>query len=1099
MVEHARRFRWRDRVPGAAAGLVFAIALLCSFAAVGLVLHGHVQPVRRFVDDVVFPAPPNLAYGAFLVVLAAALKRRKWVAHRILAAIVLLQLLVDLAVLLAAGGEGSLWIDEMGTLRQVPVSPWPFGVNVAVSLAALTLLVWARGEFYGRTGTGSVRRAAATFCGLVAASVALGFGLVTVFPGSLDDPRERLTWTVERVLGGAVVFDVTRVGHAPGWVNLLLGLFGSAALFATLFVLFAAQRVAAALTPEQEQRIRQLLDDRDGDSLGYFATRRDRSALFSASGKAAISYRPVAGVCLAGGDPVGDREAWAPAIQDWLAMCREYTWMPAAMGLSEPAAAAFARAGLKVLQLGDEAVLHTAEFGLAGRDMRPVRQAVNRVHRAGYRTRVRRHRDVPGAEMREIVELVDRWRTSGTERGFSMALGRLGDPQDGDCVLVEAVGPDGRRHALLSLVPWGRDGLSLDLMRRDPDADNGLVELMVSGLMRTAPVLGVTRVSLNFAVFRSAFEEGARLGAGPVLRAWRGLLLLLSRWWQLESLYRSNVKYQPHWYPRYIAFAEHRELARVGLASAIAEGFVPAFGHRRAMTVSGARPEASATAPTAPQPTAEPEQQQVRRRKLAELREAGVDPYPPEVPRTQPCRAVAEHHGGLEPGTRTGETTSVAGRVMRLRDHGGLCFATVRDWSGDLQVLLTADDSGHDLLVAWRGEVDLGDQVSVTGEVVTSDRGELTVLAKSWTLAGKCLHPLPDKHRGLSDPHSRVRARHLDLITRPEARSVLRARSAATHALRDVLVRSDFVEVETPVLQPVRGGANARPFSTHINAYDLRLYLRIAPELYLKRLCVGGVERLFEIGRAFRNEGVSHKHNPEFTMLEAYQAFGDYTTMRELCRELVVAAAVAATGSTVVTGRDRLGRDVATDLADDWPVIGVHEAVSAATGEEVTADTPVRRLRRLCDDNGIAHLRDWGRGAVLLELYERLVEAETTGPTFYRDFPAEVSPLARPHRHDARLAERWDLVAFGTELGTGYSELTDPVEQRRRLADQARLAAEGDAEAMDVDEDFLTALEYAMPPTGGLGLGVDRLVMLLTGRSIRDTLAFPLVKPQRAT
>ena len=1101
MVEQARRpgttsgIRWRSRVPGAVAGILFVIALLCALSAVGLALFGHVQPVRRFVDEVVFPAPPNLAYGAFLAVLAGALKSRKWIAHRVLIAVLVLQLLVDLAVLVAAGG-GWVWVDEVGTLRHVPITgAWPFGLNIAVTVAALAVLLRARDEFYGRTRSRRARRAVTTFAVLVAGFVGLGFALVTVFPGSLSDPVERLTWTVERVLGGAVVFDVTRVGHAPGWVNLLLGLFGSAALFAALFVLFRAQRVEAALTPDQERRIRLLLAEHGAtDSLGYFATRRDKSALFSRSGKAAITYRPVAGVCLAGGDPVGDPEAWPPVIDDWLAMCREFTWTPAAMGLSELAAAAYSRAGLKVLQLGDEAVLHTAEFGLDGRDMRPVRQAVNRVRRAGYSVQVRRHREVPEAEMDEIVALVDRWRTSPTERGFSMALGRLGDPQDGECVLVEAIGPDGRCRALLSLAPWGGDGLSLDLMRRDPTADNGLVELMVSGLMRSAPLLGVDRVSLNFAVFRSAFEEGARLGAGPVLRAWRGLLLLLSRWWQLESLYRANVKYQPRWSPRYIAFAEHRELARVGLASVIAEGFLPAFGHHRAATVSGARPAAEPVEPAAPAQRAEPEQAQVRMRKLAELREAGVDPYPAEVARTQSCDNVAAQHSGLRPGTRTGETTAVAGRVVLLRDHGGVCFATVRDWSGDLQVMLTADDSGHDLLGAWREGVDIGDQVSVTGEVVTSDRGELSVLAKSWTMAGKCLHPLPDKHRGLSDPDARVRARHLALITQPEVREVLRARSAVLHALRDALVRSDFIEVETPVLQPVRGGANARPFTTHINAYDLRLYLRIAPELYLKRLCVGGVERLFEIGRVFRNEGVSPKHNPEFTMLEAYEAFGDYSTMRERCRELVLAAAGAATGSTVVTGPD--GQQV--DLAEDWPVIGVHDAVSAATGEEIDAGTPVEVLREICDAEGVPHRPAWGRGAVLLELYEWLVENRTARPTFYVDFPAEVSPLARPHRRDSRLAERWDLVAFGTELGTGYSELTDPVEQRRRLVAQSRLAAEGDPEAMEVDEDFLAALEYAMPPTGGLGLGVDRLVMLLTGRSIRDTLAFPLVKPARS-
>ncbi|MCI2424391.1 bifunctional lysylphosphatidylglycerol synthetase/lysine--tRNA ligase LysX, partial [Saccharopolyspora sp. K220] len=432
---------------------------------------------------------------------------------------------------------------------------------------------------------------------------------------------------------------------------------------------------------------------------------------------------------------------------------------------------------------------------------------------------------------------------------------------------------------------------------------------------------------------------------------------------------------------------------------------------------------------------------------------------------------------------RTGERTSVAGRVVLLRDHGGVCFATLRDFSGDLQVMLTVKDSGREVQQTWRQWVDIGDQVSVSGEVVTSRRGEVSVLATDWMLAAKCLRPLPDKHRGLIDPDARARQRHVDLITHPDSRARLRARGAAVHALRETLVRSDFLEVETPILQPVHGGANARPFTTHSNAYDMRLYLRIAPELYLKRLCVGGVERLFEIGRNFRNEGVSHKHNPEFTMLEAYQAFGDYITMRELCRDLVQAAAIAANGAPTA-----IGPDGEFDLGGDWPVVPVNDAVSAALGVEVTADTELPRLRRLCAAASVPYQEHWDRGAVLLEMYERLVESRTTTPTFYTDFPAEVSPLTRPHRSDPRLAERWDLVAFGTELGTGYSELIDPVEQRRRLTEQSLLAASGDPEAMELDEDFLAALEHAMPPTGGLGLGVDRLIMLLTGGSIRESL-----------
>jgi lysyl-tRNA synthetase class 2 len=379
--------------------------------------------------------------------------------------------------------------------------------------------------------------------------------------------------------------------------------------------------------------------------------------------------------------------------------------------------------------------------------------------------------------------------------------------------------------------------------------------------------------------------------------------------------------------------------------------------------------------------------------------------------------------------------------------------------------------------------------------VVTSRKGELSVDAREWTLTAKCLHPLPDKHRGLTDPEARVRLRHLDLITNPTARKLLRQRAAMVWATRNLLVERDFVEVETPMLQRVHGGANARPFVTHINAYDLRLYLRIAPELYLKRLIVGGEERVFELNRNFRNEGADATHNPEFTMLEAYQAYADYDTMLVLTQELIQRAAQAAYGRPVALRPGPDGTTTEVDLSGAWPVVTVNDALSSALGERVDNESTVEQLRAYAASRRIHLDPQWTRGAVLLELYERLVEATTVVPTFYKDFPTDVSPLTRAHRSDPRVAERWDLVAFGTEVGTAYSELTDPLEQRRRLTAQALLAARGNPEAMDLDEDFLAALEYAMPPTGGLGIGIDRLVMMLTGRTIRDTIAFPIVKP----
>jgi lysyl-tRNA synthetase class 2 len=421
-------------------------------------------------------------------------------------------------------------------------------------------------------------------------------------------------------------------------------------------------------------------------------------------------------------------------------------------------------------------------------------------------------------------------------------------------------------------------------------------------------------------------------------------------------------------------------------------------------------------------------------------------------------------------------------------------FAQLRDWSGDVQLLL--DRSELDSGTADFASVDLGDLIEVSGRMGYSRNGTRSILVRRWRMLGKCLRPLPDKHKGLTDPEARVRARYVDLAINPAARELIRARSEILHSIRETLFAKGFLEVETPILQQIHGGANARPFQTHINAYDLDLYLRIAPELYLKRLCVGGVERVFELGRAFRNEGVDFSHNPEFTLLEAYQAHADYRVWIDGCRELIQNAAVAANGSMVVMRPDASGVLQPVDISGEWAVTTVHAAVSEALGEQIDTDTDLGALRRLCDGAGIGYLNHWDAGAVVLELYERLVECRTEAPTFYLDFPTSVSPLTRPHRSRPGVAERWDLVAWGMELGTAYSELTDPVEQRRRLQQQSMLAAGGDPEAMELDEDFLQAMEYAMPPTGGLGVGVDRVVMLITGRSIRETLPFPLAKPR---
>ncbi len=494
-----------------------------------------------------------------------------------------------------------------------------------------------------------------------------------------------------------------------------------------------------------------------------------------------------------------------------------------------------------------------------------------------------------------------------------------------------------------------------------------------------------------------------------------------------------------------------------------------------------------------PQPPVEddlPEQVRVRREKYDRLRAAGTAPYSLGAPRTAALTTLREQYADLETDTATGDVVSITGRVVLSRTGGKLCFATLQEGDAQLQVMVSLDGVGEERLAAWKSDVDLGDHVGVTGEVISSRRGELSVLATAWVLASKALRPLPDKHHGLTDPELRIRQRYVDLIVNPDSRRMVHDRSAVVRAVRDVLHGHGFVEVETPVLQTVHGGAAARPFSTHLNALDLDMTLRIALELYLKRLVVGGIDRVFEIGRIFRNEGVDSTHSPEFTMLEFYQAYGDYDTVADLTREMVLEAA-RRIGRTVVPD----GRGGEIDLEQPWRSATLHGLVSDAVGETVDAGTPLELVVGLAERHDVALQPGWDAGEVVLELYEKLVEHTLLQPTFVRDYPVSARPLARDHRDDPRLAEAWDLVVAGTELATGYSELVDPVEQRRRLTEQSVKAAGGDPEAMQLDEDFLRALEHGMPPTGGQGMGIDRLVMLLTGSPIRETILFPVVRP----
>lgn len=485
-----------------------------------------------------------------------------------------------------------------------------------------------------------------------------------------------------------------------------------------------------------------------------------------------------------------------------------------------------------------------------------------------------------------------------------------------------------------------------------------------------------------------------------------------------------------------------------------------------------------------------PEQVRVRRAKRERLLASGHAPYPVWVDRKHTLADIRQRWGGLEPGTQTDDVVRTAGRVVHLRNTGKLCFATLQEGIGTrLQVMLSRAEVGEAALAEWKALVDLGDHVVVEGRVVSSTRGELSVLATRWQMASKALRPLPVLHKGLSE-ETRVRQRYADLIVRQEARDMVRARATAVRALREVLHDQGYVEIETPTLQLVHGGASARPFRTRINAFDLDMTLRIALELNLKKAVVGGVDRVYEMGRIFRNEGVDATHSPEFTMLEAYHAYGDQRSIAALVRDLILAVADALGSRQIDTPRGRV------DLGGEWRWLPVYQAIGDAVGEPITPGTPVGRLREYAGAHGIEVDPAWPAERVVLELLGHLVEPAIVQPTFLCDYPALAQPLARPHRSEPGLIEAWDLVIAGVERATGFSELIDPVLQREVLEHQSRRAAAGDPEAMAVDEDFLRALEYGSPPMGGMGLGIDRLVMLLRGGGIRESILFPLLKPE---
>jgi len=483
-----------------------------------------------------------------------------------------------------------------------------------------------------------------------------------------------------------------------------------------------------------------------------------------------------------------------------------------------------------------------------------------------------------------------------------------------------------------------------------------------------------------------------------------------------------------------------------------------------------------------------PEQIAIRmakREKLVELSDA----YPVSLPITHTIAEVRAKYPDLEIDVVTGDVVALAGRVVFARNTGKLCFATLQAGDGQrIQAMVSLDKVGEESLEQYKELVDLGDHLFVSGEVITSKRGELSILVSSWKMAAKTIRPLPNLHNELSEEF-RVRHRYIDLIVRDRAREVVKIRSQVMQSLRKTFTESNYLEVETPMLQVMHGGASARPFKTHMNAFDVDLYLRIAPELYLKRAVVGGIDRVYEINRNFRNEGADSTHSPEFAMLEAYEAYGDYNSIADLTQKLIQNAAQDVFGTQVVELED----GEKNDLSGNWDRISMFESLSAAAGVEITPETKMAELKKIADKVEI-EIDHPLHGKYVEELWEHFVKPNLVKPTFVMDFPVDTSPLTRDHRSKAGVVEKWDLYIRGYEQATGYSELVDPVIQRERFVAQMALAKTGDPEAMKLDEEFLKALEFGMPPSGGMGMGIDRLLMSLTGLGIRETILFPLVK-----
>ncbi|PMD37875.1 DUF470-domain-containing protein [Hyaloscypha variabilis F] len=872
------------------------------------------------------------------------------------------------------------------------------------------------------------------------------------------------------------------------WVYALLttAIISLVAGYVTLVSFTAAPKYKGRLlTAEDELRIRELLwQNEEQDSLGYFATRRDKKVVFAPDNKAAITYRILGGVSLASADPIGPEKSWPGAIREWMTEAASNGLIPAVLAASEKGARCYVRHGLKAIELGDEAVIDVHEFSKSTRRRAPLRKAASKLQNLGFKGRVRRQKNIPKDELLQIGLRAAQWRESEGERcGFSMALSRLGEPADENCVLVTALDPEDTIQGVLSLVPWGRHGLSLDFMCTNRNSQSGLCEFMISELVAASPRLAVSKISLNFVQFRYVFEQADSLGAGFFFWGYRALVRLLSRVVQLESLYRFTMKCDPQWQPKYSCYPRVSQIPRITWLSLTAEGYFPYWrkvpiqecrGHTEAFINAVRRINASTVSENSTQSS---RIDTLRHAKLAQYKVAGKDPLIASFSTDSDLMAARGEVDEPPSNTLSGKCRSLAGRVMAKRDMGRLCFLTLSDFGDNIQAILNVEKLGLNSFRDMIRQIDVGDMIGVRGELLKSRRGEVSIMVSEWVLTAKCLHAFSRKQEEAFGRESLAQNSFISLISCPKSRKMILLRSRVKSALYRCLLEHGFLEIETPLVLGQKA-SEWQSTAPHSLAWPMCDTYR-ANVLYMKSLCIAGANRIFQFSSSSCIKGAQILDG-ESTILEAYHVHTDYLGLVDLVRQLVQQAARTVHGGEFVKRRFNNGV-VEVDISGRWQVLSVYTAVALALQSPIPIDTAYEELLRECQCSGVKTPPKASKDQLVMCAFEQLVRTKTEHPIFYTDYPLSLSPFTRPQQKDSRLGERWSLIAFGVEIATGWGELADPIEYRRQTIMKSGENEFGlNSGNMELKDEYLEALEYGMAPTAGLKLGVGDLLAMLT-------------------